>query len=154
MSVGKWPLVISRIPTPNALVDTSLWPVVKVTLGGRPSEDEYRISLGRLRALRTRNAPHFIVVDARELEIPPPRYVEMRILTFVFESIELAGNCALGVCVIATRDVLHRAVMALQHACNRTASKVLVFDMASAMDAARQTLGSDGRFLFELMFKS
>lgn len=143
--------MISKIPTPNTKVDTSLWPVVKVTLGRGPSEDECRVTLGRLRALRTHNSPHFVVIDARKLAEVPSRYVEMRLCTFVFESAELGQGGAVGVAVISNNPLVDNAVASLQRSCNRLGHRVIVKDLAEALEMAGSALPGTGSSLFETL---
>lgn len=132
--------MISRIPTPNTHIDTTSWPIVKVTLGAAPSEDEYRVALGRLRSLRTRATSHFIIVDASRLTEAPSRFVEARIATFIYESAELRTGGILAVAVIANRGLPERVVADLLRACCRQKADVLVTSMAAALQRARSVL--------------
>jgi hypothetical protein len=142
--------MISRIPTPNALVDTSLWPIAKITLGVAPTEDEYRVALGRMRSLRARGVPHFVIVDARRLFEGPSRYVQMRIATFVFESVDLRTGGALGVAVVSSTDAVRSAAVELGRICNRPDQVLLVSDVPTALECARQSLGKSGSLVYEL----
>ena len=132
--------MISRIPTPNTHIDTTSWPIVKVTLGSAPSEDEYRVALGRLRSLRTRATSHVVIIDATRLTQAPSRYVEARIATFVYESAELRTGGIVAVAVIANGGLPERIVTDLQRTCCRTSANLLVTSMAAAVHRARAVL--------------
>jgi hypothetical protein len=96
--------MISRIPTPNAAVDTSWWPIVRVTLSAAPGNDEVRLTLGRLRALRVRLATHVVIVDTRQLDGALNGEVMQHIASFVYESTSMHDAGAAEVVVIATQQ--------------------------------------------------
>src|SRR5690606_23522556 len=128
---------ISRIPTPNTHIDTTSWPIVKVTLGAAPSEDEYRVALGRLRSLRTRATSHFIIADARRLTEAPSRFVEARIATFIYESTELRTGGIHGVAASASRGQRERVVAGLRGSSCRQKGVVPLTSRAAALPRAR-----------------
>ena len=135
--------MISKIPTPNAIVDTSLWPVVKVALAQSPTEDEYRVCIGKLRLLRARGASHFIVVDATKVNEIPDRAMRERVAAFVNESMELETGAPVGVAVVATSDMAALAARAIFRACGHAESDVLLFRTpGAALARAKVVLGA------------
>jgi hypothetical protein len=130
--------MISRIPTPNANVYLSSWPVVLVRLTGAPSDDEYRVALGRLRTLRSRGAHHVVVVDARYLEAPPTGPSDARIAKFWHESMARGRLGIRGMVVVATFPAIRHVFATLLPACIS-----IVGDMGSGLARAQALLESD-----------
>ncbi len=129
--------MISRIPTPNASVDTAHWPIVRVTIAGSPSEEEYRVTLGRLRALRIRSTPHAVVVDTRWLTAAPSDSVTAKIARFVCESTMLPGANQVAVVLVASDETAQRAIENVALAAGLTTPAPVVGQMEAALAYAR-----------------
>ena len=132
--------MISRIPTPHAHVDTSRWPLVNVHLVGAPSDDEYRVTLGRLRSLRSRKTPHVVIIDARSLSEAPVSPSDARIAKFLHETATLRPIATEKVIVVASLHTVRHAFATLLSSSQDNAPISVVQEMHEALAEARTTL--------------
>jgi hypothetical protein len=137
--------MISQIPTPNASVDASGWPLIMVRLSGAPSDEEYRLTLGRLRALRARRAPHAIIIDARLLDVAPNRSTDVRITRFLHECNSIGSVGAAEVIVLATLEPVRHVFSTMTRTSDEGSSISLVPDLGTALARAVAVLETTRR---------